>query len=99
MIKYAFLSVNGDKFDESAIEAAINNLAVDYKRLLNTDDYLLLAEIDQVHQAEQNSEQIRHFLYHMIVLEYNNFWREPHPAIRRLPAFKEALNDISSRTV
>lgn len=94
LIDYAFLSVTGDKFDEPAIEAAINNLAVDYKRLLDTDDYSLLVNIDQTQQAEQNSERIRHFLYNMIVLEYNNFWRESHPAIRRLPAYQEALDAI-----
>jgi len=99
LIDYAFLSVTGDKFDEQAIDAAINNLAVDYKRLLDTADYQLLADIAQSHKAEQNSKKIRHFLYNMIVLEYNNFWREPHPAIYRLPAFQEALDDISSRTV
>jgi hypothetical protein len=94
LLDYAFLALNGDKFDATAVDKAINHLAVDYKRILDTDDYALLAQIDQTHQADFNSDKVRRFLYNMIVLEYNNFWREPHPAIRRLPAFQEAIHAI-----
>ena len=94
LLKYAYLEMDGEQLDSQAVEKGINRLAVDYKRILETGDYALLAEIDQPHQAEKNSERIQHFLLNMIVLEYNNYWREPHPAIRRLPAFQEALTHV-----
>lgn len=99
LVYYAYLNMETDQLDKQAVDLAVKNLAVDYKRILDTDDYPLLAKIAQTHQAELNSERVRHFLYNTIVLEYNNFWREPHPVLRHLPAYQEALNDISSRTV
>lgn len=94
LLDYAFLALNDDKFDSAAVDKAINHLAVDYKRILDTEDYELLVKIDQTHQADFNSDRVRWFLYNMILLEYNNFWREPHPAIRRLPAFQEASHAV-----
>ncbi len=99
LVYYAYLNMQFDQLDQQAVDLAIKDLAIDYKRLLDTSDYPLLVQIDHTHQAELNSERVRHFLYQTIVLEYNNFWREPHPAIRLLPAYQEALNDFSPRAV
>ncbi len=93
LLEYAYVKTDKAQLDENAVNKAIDSLAVDYKRILETEDYPLLAELDQPHQAEQNSKRIRYFLLNMIVLEYNSFWREPHPAIRLLPAFQEALKN------
>jgi len=91
LLHYAFLRVRGEQFDDAAVEAAIQDLATDYKRVLDTDDYSLLVEIDQNQGAEQNSERIRHFLYNLLLLEYNGFWRETHPVVKTLAGYQQAL--------
>jgi hypothetical protein len=99
LVYYSYLNMQSDKLDQQAVDLAVKDLAIDYKRLLDTSDYSLLVQIDHTHQAELNSERVRHFLYQTIVLEYNNFWREPHPAIRLLPAYQEALNEFAPSSV
>ena len=89
LIHYAFLRAKKDSLDLAAVDAAIHDLATDYKRIVDTEDYPLLREIDRADGAERNSERIRHFLYHLIVLEYNGFWRQTHPVIRTLPGYSE----------
>ncbi len=84
LMHYAFLRAEKDYLDENAVDGAIHDLATDYKRIVDTEDYPLLRQIDQADGAERNSERIRHFLYHLIVLEYNGFWRQTHPVIRTL---------------
>lgn len=95
LLDYAFLDVTGNQFDVNAVERAIIHLAVDYKRILDSDDYEILAELDCSEKKDHSSERMRFFLYNMIVLEYNNFWRETHPAIRRLPAYQQACDDVN----
>jgi len=95
LLKYAFLEVNSNQFDAYAVERAIVRLSVDYKRILDSDDYPLLAQLDCSEKKDSSSERMRFFLYNMIVLEYNNFWRESHPAIRRLPAYQQACDDVN----
>lgn len=95
LVDYAFLDVTGNQFDAHAVEKAIIHLAVDYKRILDSDDYEILAKLDCSEKKDSSSERMRFFLYNMIVLEYNNFWRETHPAIRRLPAYQQACDDVS----
>ena len=87
LMHYAFLRAKQDFLDKATIEAAVHDLAVDYKRILDTDDYPLLREIDRTDVGERNDERIRYFLYHLIVLEYNGFWRQTHPVIRTLPDY------------
>jgi hypothetical protein len=95
LLKYAFLEVNGSQFDAHAVEKAIVQLSVDYKRLLDNEDYEILAKLDCSEKKDSSSERMRFFLSNMIVLEYNNFWRETHPAIRRLPAYQQACDDVN----
>jgi hypothetical protein len=88
LLHYAFLRASGEQFDEAAVEAAIQDLATDYKRILEPQDYELLRQVDQSTQdSEENSERVRHCLYHLMLLEYNGFWRLSHPVIRTLPGY------------
>ena len=98
LLKYAFLEVNSNQFDAYAVERAIMRLSVDYKRILDSDDYPLLAQLDCSEKKDSSSERMRFFLYNMIVLEYNNFWRESHPAIKKLPAYQQACEHVARST-
>lgn len=94
LMHYAFLRASKDFLDETAVAGAVHDLSTDYKRIIDTDDYALLKEIDRPGDVERNSERIRHFLYHLIVLEYNGFWRQTHPVVRTLSGYTDlAEND------
>ncbi len=90
LIKYAFLRTDEDVFDAVSVRKAIEDLATDYRRILDAEDYALLAEVDKNSAVELNSERMRHFLYNLIVLEYNGFWRETHPVIKTLQGYQHA---------
>ncbi len=89
LMHYAFLRASKDYLDQRAVAGAVHDLATDYKRIIDTEDYPLLKEIDQTEATEPNSERIRHFLYHLIVLEYNGFWRQTHPVVQTLPGYAD----------
>jgi len=91
LMHYAFLRCTQDVFDHKAAAAAVNDLSVDYKRILDSGDYPLLVEIDHSPQSDQNSERVRYFLYHLVLLEYNGFWRQSHPVVRRLAGYTHAV--------
>jgi len=57
-----------------------------------------LAQLDCSEKKDSSSERMRFFLYNMIVLEYNNFWRESHPAIKKLPAYQQACEHVARST-
>ncbi len=90
LLHYAFLRVTGEQFDQAAVDAAIVDLATDYKRLIEPEDHELLYAIDHNTETEDNSERIRRCLYHLMLLEYNGFWRMSHPVIRSLPGYQKA---------
>ncbi|MEM7016780.1 MAG: ATP-binding protein [Pseudomonadota bacterium] len=88
LLHYAFLQAKQDVLDTAAVNSAIQDLAVDYKRILDTTDYPLLRKIDQNPDAEENSERIRFLLYNLALLEYNGYWRQSHPTIRTLSNYQ-----------
>jgi energy-coupling factor transporter ATP-binding protein EcfA2 len=94
LMHYAFLRASKDCLDPKAVAGAVHDLATDYKRIIDTEDYPLLKEIDQSNDMERNSERIRHFLYHLIVLEYNGFWRQTHPVVQTLPGYADHADPI-----
>ncbi|MDM8546685.1 hypothetical protein QUF61_09355 [Candidatus Venteria ishoeyi] len=91
LLNYAFGSAEGDYFDENAINLAIAQLATDYRRLLDKEDYQLLVEIDREPRRSHNAERSRTLLYNLSLLEYNSYWWNSHPVIRTLPSYQSAL--------
>ena len=87
LLHYCFLRAKGDQFDQAAAEQAIADLATDYRRILDVDDYALLYEIDHS-QVQPGSERVRYLLYNLALLEYNSYWWRSHPVIRDLPGYR-----------
>ncbi|MCP4699171.1 MAG: AAA family ATPase [Gammaproteobacteria bacterium] len=90
LLHYAFLRCDGDQIDQASVNAAVSDLATDYKRILDKEDYPLLKRMDMDREDDENSERARFFLYHLILLEYNGYWRRSHPVIRLLPGYTRA---------
>lgn len=77
--------------DAATVEAAIRQLASEYRRFLEPEDYPLLANIDRNPVHGGNDERTRKLLYNLALLEYNDgSWRRSHPAVRLLDGYISA---------
>ncbi|MFH1136328.1 MAG: ATP-binding protein [Pseudomonadota bacterium] len=96
LLHYTYQNADNDKFDRPAAEKAVRQLAVDYRRILDHDDYPLLCRIDRAGE-EANSDQARRLLFNLALLEYNSFWWKSHPVIRTLPAYQHCLEGLDGK--
>ena len=73
----------------------MRRLSGDYRRLVEPKDYELLARIDAADKSETPiDEQSRRLLYDLVLLEYDDFWWQSHPAVRDLPGYATAAAKI-----
>jgi energy-coupling factor transporter ATP-binding protein EcfA2 len=89
LLDYTFQDAEGESLDLAAAQKAVKRLANDLRRILNTTDYPLLKQIDGC-DDEINDDRVRHLLYNLALLEYNDYWRLTHPAVRTLDAYNRA---------
>lgn len=77
--------------DDATVNLAIKQLASEYRRFLEPEDYDLLARIDADPIHAGNDERTRKLLYNLALLEYNDgSWRRSHPVVRTLEGYKRA---------
>ncbi len=98
LLNYSFQDMPGERFDRGSAASAVGRLATDYKRLLEPDDYGLLALIDQAPpDYAPVTPQTRRLLYNLALLEYNSFWWRSHPVVRTLTGYREALAQLQGQ--
>lgn len=98
LLNYSFQDMRGELFDRQAAESAVRRLATDYKRLLEPQDYRVLAEIDLAPEDYTPvTEQTRRLLYNLALLEYNSFWWQTHPVVRTLSGYREARAELGRK--
>ncbi|MEM9463367.1 MAG: hypothetical protein AAGF11_55005 [Myxococcota bacterium] len=91
LLSYAYESAEREILDAGAAESAIQRMASEYNRLLHTSDYPLLRRIDDSPKRQAPSEERVHELLHnLVLLEYNDYWWQTHPLVRRLPGYDNA---------
>jgi hypothetical protein len=96
LLNYAFQDMDGERFDRPSAESAVRRLAVDYKRLLEPEDYRLLAEIDRAPaDYAPVTPRSRSLRYNLALLEYNGFWWRSHPVVRTLNGYAEAVRALA----
>ncbi len=79
------------RIDAAVVRQAVTQLASEYRRLLEPDDYTRLVEIDRNPLDVGNDEGVRRLLYCLALLEYNDgTWRRSHPVIRTLEGYRRA---------
>ena len=97
LLQNAFRHAEHDRFDDDSVRAAVREAATEFRRILDPDDYGLLARIDLSPTTPPHSDRARHLLYNLALLEYNDFYCRSHPVIRTTDAYREArerfLND------
>ncbi len=91
--------VAGNTIDDTAVDSAISQLASEYRRFLQPDDYKLLAAIDADPVHGGNDQRAQELLFRLALLEYNDGgWRRSHPAIHTLDGYRQAAASAAART-
>jgi hypothetical protein len=76
--------------DANTARLSIQQLASEYRRFLEPEDYALLVKLDHDDIHSGNDERTRKLLYHLALLEYNDgAWRRSHPVIRTLEGYAQ----------
>lgn len=97
LLQQAFQHAEHDRFDDEAARRAVGETASMLRRILEADDYRLLAAIDSIDwNAEQpaSTEQTRRLLYNLALLEYNDHYWRSHPAVQTTAAYRNARQVI-----
>lgn len=95
LVQIAFSFEEGSRFGMPAAERAVRQLASDYRRILNSEDYKLLAAVDESPTDPSHSDQARHLLYNLALLEYNDYYWRSHPVIRTTQSYDQACSKPS----
>ena len=90
LVHSAFSFAEGSQFDLASTDRAVSQLASDYRRILDPEDYELLASIDQSPSNPAHSDRARHLLYNLALLEYNDYYWRSHPVIRTSKSYRIA---------
>lgn len=90
-----------NRIDQATVQQAVQQLASEYRRFLEPEDYATLAGIDADPVHTGNDERGRKLLYSLVLLEYNDgAWRRSHPVVRTLEGYLRAAaarsNTVSS---
>jgi energy-coupling factor transporter ATP-binding protein EcfA2 len=82
-----------ERIDRAAAEKAVKQVANEYRRFINTNDYVRLVQIDLHPDAPDDftDQQSSEMLYNLILLEYNDYFWKSHPVITTLPGYQKAL--------
>lgn len=83
--------------DAPTVAQAIRQLASEYRRFLEPDDYKTLVQLDRGSEHTGNDERIRRLLYNLALLEYNDgSWRRSHPVVRTLDGYRLAAQAVKA---
>ena len=97
LLRYALREAQSRLVTRQMAERAVNELASEYSRLIEQDDYELLASIDRAPpDYVPVSDRTRRLLYDLVLLEYNSYWWQSHPVVRSLRAYRRAADDSES---
>ena len=96
LLRNAFLHAEHDRFDEAAAQAAVRDITTDFRRILEPEDYALLAKIDSNPEVSPHSDRVRRLLYNLALLEYNEFFWRSHPVIRMTDAYQAARGALEN---
>ncbi|MDR3554142.1 MAG: AAA family ATPase [Syntrophobacteraceae bacterium] len=92
LLMYAFKLTDTEQIDRRSAEAAVKELATDYRRTLNKDDYRFLCEVDSAPDDTHDRDKAEGLLYSLALLEYNSYWWRSHPVVRTLPGYIECMS-------
>uniref|UniRef100_UPI004056A71D ATP-binding protein n=1 Tax=Candidatus Electrothrix sp. TaxID=2170559 RepID=UPI004056A71D len=91
LLNVAINYADEERIDRAAAEKAVKQVANEYRRFINTEDYSRLVQIDMHPDAPDDftDEQSSMMLYNLILLEYNDYFWKSHPLITTLPGYQK----------
>jgi hypothetical protein len=89
LLNNTYVEAENEILDRASAEKAVKELATDFRRILNSEDYDLLVRIDDT-MDDISNDKVRDLLYKLALLEYNSYWQLSHPAIRTLKEYENA---------
>ena len=96
LLQNAFRHAENDRFDEASARAAVREAATEFRRILDSEDYELLAQIDSNPTTPPYSDRARDLLYNLALLEYNDFYCRSHPVTRTTDAYRKARQALDN---
>ncbi|MGE5342792.1 MAG: hypothetical protein ACM3SY_15060 [Candidatus Omnitrophota bacterium] len=99
ILQAAFNESDTEMFDRKAAEMGIHRLKADYMRILNSRDYKRLVKLEK-EQDKESDEIMKNLLFNLVVFEYNDYWREINPIVKKTDEFQKYLkaNENASRS-
>lgn len=96
LLNLCFQEIDEGPITQQVAETAARRLSNEYRRLVQPEDFGLLAAIDQA-AADYTpaTMQTRRLLYDLVLLEYNSYWWQTHPAIRTLEGYRSAAAAVA----
>ncbi|MCB0067997.1 hypothetical protein [Accumulibacter sp.] len=91
LVNLCFQEIDQGPITQTVAETAASRLSNEYRRLVRPEDFPLLAAIDgAAPDYAPATEQTLRLLYDLVLLEYNSYWWQSHPAVRTLEAYRSA---------
>ena len=97
LLQGAFRHAENDRFDLHCAQAAVREAVTEFRRILDPEDYELLARIDSHPNTPPHSDRARRLLYNLALLEYNDYYWRSHPVIRTTDAYRQAQEALLNR--
>ncbi|MBQ1784956.1 MAG: ATP-binding protein [Gammaproteobacteria bacterium] len=93
LVNLCFQEIDEGPISLAVAETATRRLSNEYRRLVQPDDLPLLVGIDRSGpELTPTTDQTKRLLFDLVLLEYNSFWWQSHPAVRSLEAYRVALD-------
>lgn len=97
LIRACFSLLDDELITRAVAEKAVQEVAAEYRRLVQQSDWPDLVAIDRSHGEEKDRTESRlRLLYDLVLLEYNNYWWRSHPLVRELPPYAKARTAATS---
>lgn len=99
LVRECFSYLDAAPITQSVAEQAVRNLAAQYQRLVDNEDWADLVKIDRSLGTEKGRTKNRlRMLYDLVLLEFNSYWWRSHPLVRTLPAYTNAATAAEKQT-
>ncbi|MEO5334486.1 MAG: AAA family ATPase [Magnetococcus sp. YQC-5] len=91
LLSLTWQNVHRNGLDRTAANKAVACIASDFKRLLTTEDYVMIARFDSDDKDQGDRTRISKLLSILALLEYDDHWWRSHPVVRTLPGYQHAI--------
>ncbi len=97
LVSLCFQEIDQGPITAAVAETATRRLSNEYRRLVQADDFALLAAIDRAGtEYAPVTEQTRRLLDDLVLFEYNSYWWQSHPAVQALDGYRAEASRLAA---